>query len=86
MIEVVSELAHDDEEGNHIIPPDRQIVTKRQRRGLRRDGDSYSSSWGNRCDSGSSRRDGIVDRERGGSRSWDQLDLRLLTRDPDPIP
>ena len=86
MIQVASELAHEYEEGNHIVPPNRQVVDKGQRRRLGRNSDGYRSSCRNRRDSVSSGRDGVVGRKRGGGRNRDQSNLRLLTGDPDRIP
>ena len=87
VIQVASELAHKYEEGNHIVPPNRQVVAKGQRRRLGRNSGGYRSSWRNRRDSGSSGsgRDGVVGRKRGSGRNRDQPDLRLLPGDPDPI-
>ena len=83
---VISKLTHEDQEGNSVITPNSKVIPKGKgwRRCLGQDSYSHSCGWHRRNGSGS--RDGVVGRHRGGSRSWDQSDLSLLTGDPNTVP
>ena len=86
VVQVIGELTHKDNEGHHIIASDHQVITKRQRRTLRRTS-SRHRRYRHSCNGSGSCSDSVDCRRtrRGGGRVWDQEGLLLSAGAPYPI-